>query len=233
MTNQAYYLHGVCIHDGTAESGHYYSYIKDHNQGVWRCYNDHRVTNVEEKLVFEEASGGGLTKSAYYVIYISERELQHSKTVDGNLFVPGQALDKLHPYASLASEQILAKIRDDNRKLQTEVDNYKASEIAKKVTTCYEKTYDEISKILEQKIANKDIGSFYTYLLSNKNMETQNLGKRLLVDQSFLQETGQRPSEMERVQGILVKIEEKAMAKPASYPNGRFWMDPQDRQQVE
>ena len=113
------------------------------------------------------------------------------------------------------------------------MENYKASEIAKKVTKCYEKTYDEISKILEQKIANKDIGSFYTYLLSNKNMETQNLGKRLLVDQSFLQETGQRPNEMERVQGILVKIEEKAMAKPASYPNGRFWIDPQDWQQVE
>lgn len=43
-----YYLHGICIHDGTAESGHYYSYIKDHNQGVWRQYNDHRVSQVEE-----------------------------------------------------------------------------------------------------------------------------------------------------------------------------------------
>jgi len=52
------------------------------------------------------------------------------------------------------------------------VDNYKASEIAKKVTTCYEKAFDEISKIMEQKVQNKDIGSFYTYLFSNKNIET-------------------------------------------------------------
>jgi len=108
----------VCIHDGTAESGHYYSYIKDHKQGIWRCYNDHRVTTVEEKQVFEEASGGGLTKSAYYVIYISEKELQVSKTVDGNAYEPEEAgFEKRHPYSSMAGEVILQKIRDDSRKL--------------------------------------------------------------------------------------------------------------------
>jgi len=71
----AYHLHGVCIHDGTAESGHYYSYIHDHKQGVWRRYDDHRVTLVEESQVYEEANGGGLTKSAYYVIYVSDKEV--------------------------------------------------------------------------------------------------------------------------------------------------------------
>ena len=77
--NMPYYLHGVCIHDGTAESGHYYSYIRDHKKEVWRLYNDHRVCEVEEEKVFEEANGGSLTKSAYYVIYISEKELQNSR----------------------------------------------------------------------------------------------------------------------------------------------------------
>ena len=74
--NMPYHLHGVTIHDGTAESGHYYSYIKDHKKNIWRQYNDHRVNIVEEAQVLEEASGGGLTKSAYYIIYISENELQ-------------------------------------------------------------------------------------------------------------------------------------------------------------
>jgi len=30
LQRMPYHLHGVCIHDGTAESGHYYSYIRDH-----------------------------------------------------------------------------------------------------------------------------------------------------------------------------------------------------------
>lgn len=74
LQKMPYYLHGICIHDGTAESGHYYSYIKDHNQDVWRQYNDHRVSQVEEAQVLEEATGGGVSKSAYWVVYISEQE---------------------------------------------------------------------------------------------------------------------------------------------------------------
>ena len=36
LKQMPYHLHGVCIHDGTAESGHYYSYIKDPTQNIWR-----------------------------------------------------------------------------------------------------------------------------------------------------------------------------------------------------
>lgn len=140
-----YHLHGVCIHDGTAEGGHYYSYIRDHKQGVWRLYNDHRVSEVEEKKVYEEANGGSLTKSAYYVIYISDKELQLARSVDSNCYEPGDVtLSQNHPYGKQASQEILAKIKEDNRKLQAEVDDFKATEIAKKVTTSYEKAFEEL-----------------------------------------------------------------------------------------
>jgi len=46
-----YQLHGVCIHDGSAESGHYYTLIKDHHQNVWREFNDIRVKIVDEETV--------------------------------------------------------------------------------------------------------------------------------------------------------------------------------------
>lgn len=77
---------------------------------------------------------------------------------------------------------------------------------------------------MEQKISNKDIGSFYTYLLDNKNMDIPQLGKRLLLDQCFLQETKERPDQMERASGILAKIEEKSRSKSAWYPSGRMWL---------
>lgn len=39
----AYHLHAVCVHDGGAQSGHYYTFIKDHHAKVWRKFNDIKV----------------------------------------------------------------------------------------------------------------------------------------------------------------------------------------------
>ena len=44
---------------------------------------------VEEKQVFEEANGGCLTKSAYYIMYISEKERRHAETIEVNQFALG------------------------------------------------------------------------------------------------------------------------------------------------
>ena len=86
--------------------------------------------------------GGGLTKSAYYVIYISEKELQDTRTVNMNGYEPAaQTFEKQHPYGVIASQPILTKILDNNRKMLAEVDEFKGNEIAKKVTTLYEKDY--------------------------------------------------------------------------------------------
>jgi ubiquitin C-terminal hydrolase len=45
----AYHLHAVCIHDGGATSGHYFTYIKDQNTGIWRKFSDLKVDVVDEK----------------------------------------------------------------------------------------------------------------------------------------------------------------------------------------
>jgi len=71
METNKYTLHAICVHDGSAESGHYYTFIKDHNQGKWRNYNDVRVTEVEEATVYEHANGECGMKTAYWVVYIN------------------------------------------------------------------------------------------------------------------------------------------------------------------
>ena len=71
----SYQLHAVCIHDGSAESGHYYTFIKDHHQDVWREYNDIRVKVVDEETVLNQAKGGEGYKSAYWLVYISDKML--------------------------------------------------------------------------------------------------------------------------------------------------------------
>ena len=66
----------------------------------------------------------------------------------------------------MTNPNIIKKIVEDNRALIYEVDTFKNNEVAKKVTTLYEKYFDEIQKITEAKRQNKDIASIYTYLIT-------------------------------------------------------------------
>ena len=62
------------MHEGTAESGHYYSFIYDRKQDAWWRFSDVNVSLEIEEVVFREAFGGqnGSTKTAYSMIYVNE-----------------------------------------------------------------------------------------------------------------------------------------------------------------
>lgn len=72
--NVPYYLHAILIHDGTAESGHYYSFIYDRKQDLWWRFSDVNVSIEVEDVVFRESFGGQTAslKTAYSLIYINE-----------------------------------------------------------------------------------------------------------------------------------------------------------------
>jgi ubiquitin carboxyl-terminal hydrolase 25/28 len=61
------------IHDGTAESGHYYSFIFDKKNDAWWRFNDHTVSLECEETVMLEAFGGqkNSCKSAYALMYVN------------------------------------------------------------------------------------------------------------------------------------------------------------------
>lgn len=51
-------LRGIVIHMGTAESGHYYSFIKDRNSEKWNEFNDRIVRPFNPEDIPNEAFGG-------------------------------------------------------------------------------------------------------------------------------------------------------------------------------
>lgn len=53
----AYELKGIIIHSGHAESGHYYSLIRDHTGG-WFKFDDSRVTSFNSGELSQESYGG-------------------------------------------------------------------------------------------------------------------------------------------------------------------------------
>ena len=73
LCTKVYTLHAVLVHDGYAESGHYYSFIFDPEDSKWRKYSDAYITDVTEEQVFRESIGGYQNASAYCLIYMDSR----------------------------------------------------------------------------------------------------------------------------------------------------------------
>jgi len=53
-----YHLVGVVVHTGSAEAGHYYSFIKDRITGEWNEFNDSLIKPFDLKWLDEECFGG-------------------------------------------------------------------------------------------------------------------------------------------------------------------------------
>lgn len=53
-----YNLAGVLVHNGTAESGHYYSFIKNRDDDKWYEFNDSSVREFKVENLPEECYGG-------------------------------------------------------------------------------------------------------------------------------------------------------------------------------
>jgi ubiquitin carboxyl-terminal hydrolase 25 len=67
-------LHAVIIHEGYADSGHYYAFIYDRATCQWYRFNDHIVSPESEEVVFSEAYGGqNSSKNAYCLLYINKK----------------------------------------------------------------------------------------------------------------------------------------------------------------
>jgi len=63
----AYRLHAVICHAGSASAGHYWVWIHDFEQDVWRKYNDTTVSVHPASFVFDQLSTKG---EPYYLAYV-------------------------------------------------------------------------------------------------------------------------------------------------------------------
>lgn len=100
-----YRLQGVIIHQGSAESGHYYSLVR--TAAGWLKCNDEEVTDFDEKDIEKEAFGGllqgksqVLEHCAYLLVYVRD---QHYRYTDG--LDPVQVIPPAKPVEQAAAVQ--------------------------------------------------------------------------------------------------------------------------------
>lgn len=53
MRSTPYHLYSILVHEGSADSGHYYSYTYDIGSKTWRKYNDINISEEAEAQVMK------------------------------------------------------------------------------------------------------------------------------------------------------------------------------------
>lgn len=141
MQKHPYHLHSICVHDGGAESGHYFAYIYDRQQKKWRKYNDIRVMDVTEEEVFKQAEGGDSWASASWVVYVQDeiaKTLDHSNI---NYYtVPEQDPTRdfsKHCYGALIPPDVEAVVAAENAALAKEIDDQRNTKFFQDLKSLY------------------------------------------------------------------------------------------------
>lgn len=81
-----YVLKGVLVHTGSAEGGHYFSYIRD-GKNQWFEFNDKLITPFDTQNLKEKCFGGNQSnewgipnsKNAYMLFYEKEKQANQQK----------------------------------------------------------------------------------------------------------------------------------------------------------
>ncbi|KAF2859744.1 cysteine proteinase [Piedraia hortae CBS 480.64] len=127
-----YHLHGVLVHSGDLNAGHYYAYLKPQKNGEFYRFDDDRVTRARKREAIDEnfggdyatASNGQQTKAqnpytrqwstkrsnnAYMLVYIRESRLDQILLPESQIHPPS------HLPVRLAEERALAEKRRKER----------------------------------------------------------------------------------------------------------------------
>lgn len=184
---QPYFLHGIMVHEGPAEHGHYYSFIFDRKRDVWWRFNDHRTTVETEETVMQESLGGqrDSAKTAYMLVYVNEFVAKKSLEINALDHVPSNIKQEAQLYND-QFDQLFA--------------NQQSVEIARNILTRYNQRVKEQTQTtanLAQTLSVKLI-NFPTWLEKSKeiprlaNWVNMNIAVREELKHSDLRELSQQ-----------------------------------------
>ncbi|XP_057605086.1 ubiquitin carboxyl-terminal hydrolase 28 isoform X6 [Hippopotamus amphibius kiboko] len=120
-----YRLHAVLVHEGQANSGHYWAYIYNQPRQVWLKYNDISVTESSWEELERDSYGGLRNVSAYCLMYINDK-LPHF-TAEAVL----NDLDQMSGELEALSVELKHYIQEDNWRFEQEVEEWEEEQSCK------------------------------------------------------------------------------------------------------
>lgn len=173
-----YSLHSILIHEGAAISGHYYAFIKDLDEDLWRRYSDAYVSDTSFNEVLQNSEGGGeSTASAYCLIYVSNKILENSTGMSRCLFLAEENLGVQDQYSTYISENLLHRIQIQNKVDEEERESENLIPVVKMIEDMYGKRLGSIKKAVDMysnsknKFAFNRVLNFGSFLILNNRDE--------------------------------------------------------------
>ncbi|XP_053450606.1 ubiquitin carboxyl-terminal hydrolase 28 isoform X6 [Nycticebus coucang] len=119
-----YRLHAVLVHEGQANSGHYWAYIYNQPRQTWLKYNDISVTESSWEELERDSYGGLRNVSAYCLMYINDK-LPHFNAETA----PNES-DQISEVESLSVE-LKHYIQEDNWRFEQELEEWEEEQSCK------------------------------------------------------------------------------------------------------
>lgn len=143
INSTPYNLYSLLIHEGSADSGHYYSYLFDRQEKKWRKYNDLNITEEVEEQVLKEGKGINAT-SAYYLVYAQGDVLIPADMQGPKLtyFLSNEEQYLKNHYATYLKPEQKNSVVTDNNHLYFEIEQHKMNQFATRVVDAYAKKFE-------------------------------------------------------------------------------------------
>ncbi|KAL4429973.1 hypothetical protein ABPG74_000339 [Tetrahymena malaccensis] len=173
-----YELFSILIHQGYANTGHYYCYIYDDKKQCWFKFNDSVVTKVTEEEVFKQSYGDQDNNCNACCLFYknSQTKVNPNKPVEISARLKAEVQKKDQAFLEKIDE---IKIRRKLQEVKQEFLNY--------IKEIKEAQY----KIQVNKNANNIFTKFYNctnfkfYLFNQNEQQIQGFGKRILLQETM------------------------------------------------
>ncbi|CAD8083486.1 unnamed protein product [Paramecium primaurelia] len=147
LKKHKYLLQSILIHDGQANSGHFYTYIKDFGFDKWFKFNDMNVNVETKQKVFQDAFGMQNGINAYLLIYnrldIVKQELQ-SQMRTYRISSENQYLNDI--YGSYLNQKQKEQLVKENKLFLNEINQQISLRVIDQLIECYSIRFEFINE---------------------------------------------------------------------------------------